>query len=135
MVYLDTNIFIYASVEQDIEKKSISIELIQNLAKNSELKLSTLTIQEMAFTLAKLGVDLNMIKTDVEYYMNYLSWQINIDTLKDAVKLGLKANKLKSINDIIHLKVAEQHCNKLITFDSDFRSLQSFSNIKIEILS
>ncbi len=135
MVYLDTNIFIYASVEQDIEKKSISIELIQNLAKNSELKLSTLTIQEMAFTLAKLGVDLNMIKTDVEYYMNYLSWQINIDTLKDAVKLGLKANKLKSINDIIHLKVAEQHCKKLITFDSDFRSLQSFSNIKIEILS
>jgi predicted nucleic acid-binding protein len=135
MVYLDTNIFIYASVEQDIEKKSISLELIQKLAKNSELKLSTLTIQEMAFTLAKLGADLNMIKTDVEYYMNYLRWQINIDTLKDAVKLGLKANKLKSINDIIHLKVAEQHCNKLITFDSDFRSLRSFSNIEIEIIS
>jgi predicted nucleic acid-binding protein len=67
--------------------------------------------------------------------MNYLRWQINIDTLKDAVKLGLKANKLKSINDIIHLKVAEQHCNKLITFDSDFRSLRSFSNIEIEIIS
>jgi predicted nucleic acid-binding protein len=66
MVYLDTNIFIYASVEQDIEKKSISLELIQKLAKNSELKLSTLTIQEMAFTLAKLGADLNMIKTDVK---------------------------------------------------------------------
>jgi predicted nucleic acid-binding protein len=42
---------------------------------------------------------------------------------------------LKSINDIIHLKVAEQHCNKLITFDSDFRSLRSFSNIEIEIIS
>ncbi|KAF1079678.1 MAG: hypothetical protein GQF41_3993 [Candidatus Rifleibacterium amylolyticum] len=35
MVYLDTNVFVYASVEQDPEKKRVALHLIRSLAEKS----------------------------------------------------------------------------------------------------
>ncbi len=40
----------------------------------------------------------------------------------------------KNVNDVIHLKTAEKYCEKIITFDSDFKKLQPLTNIKIEII-
>ena len=40
MVYLDTNVLIYATIEQDIDKKGRSLNIIEHLAKNKELILS-----------------------------------------------------------------------------------------------
>ena len=40
MVYFDTNVLIYATIEQDREKKDISIEIIEKLVLKNTLILS-----------------------------------------------------------------------------------------------
>ena len=45
-----------------------------------------------------------------------------------------KMNFCKNINDVIHLKLAERYCRKLITYDTDFKKFKNKTNIKIEIL-
>ena len=57
MVYLDRNVLIYASIEQDVQKQKKSIEIIEKLVKSSALILSPLVMQEYIFTLSKLKVD------------------------------------------------------------------------------
>jgi predicted nucleic acid-binding protein len=46
MVYLDTNVLIYGSVDQSKEKRERSLEVIEGLIEKSELVLSTLVLQE-----------------------------------------------------------------------------------------
>lgn len=40
MVYLDTNVFIYASVEQCLEKKKTALKIIKGLVEKRQLKIS-----------------------------------------------------------------------------------------------
>ncbi len=47
---------------------------------------------------------------------------------------SITSELLKNINDAIHLKLAEQYCRKLITYDTDFKKFKNETNIKIEIL-
>lgn len=47
----------------------------------------------------------------------------------------MQINFFKNINDVIHLKFAEQHCNKLITFDRDFEKLKPYTFLEIDILA
>jgi len=68
MVYLDTNILIYASVEQDIIKKEKSLSLIEKLIQNKSFFLSSLVLQEFVFTMSKLKIDKKIIKSDSEFY-------------------------------------------------------------------
>lgn len=76
MVYLDTNVLVYASVEQDSRKKETALRLIQSLASRSELQLSVLVLQEFVFTMAKLAADENLIKSDFEYYSRFIAWEV-----------------------------------------------------------
>jgi len=50
------------------------------------------------------------------------------------VKYGLGCHKIEVAPDVIHLKFAELHCNKLVTFDSDFEKLKAYTHLEIEIL-
>jgi hypothetical protein len=50
--------------------------------------------------------------------------------LEQSLQQGSGGN----INDVIHLKFAEKHREKTVTFDSVFKSLKSFSTIRLEIL-
>ncbi len=134
MVYVDTNVLIYISVDQGDEKRSTAAKLVRKLIENNELFLSPLTIQEFIFTLAKLKIDLNQISRDVDFYLDYVQQSIDKDILTDAYALCKRLNQCKNINDVIHLKLAERYCRKLITFDNDFRVFQNKTKIKIEIL-
>ncbi|HPT47041.1 MAG TPA: PIN domain-containing protein [Candidatus Rifleibacterium sp.] len=135
MVYLDTNVLVYAGIEQDIAKKDKALCLIRSLAEASELHLSVLVLQELVFTMAKLHMDADLIKSDFDYYSRYLSWEISLEDFIKAVQLGLELDNLRNINDLVHLKVAERYCSKLITFDRDFKKMQGHTHIEIEILS
>ncbi|UCH98738.1 MAG: PIN domain-containing protein [Candidatus Aminicenantes bacterium] len=59
---------------------------------------------------------------------------IDKNILKDAYALCKEINFCRNINDGIHLKVAEQYCNKLVTFDKDFKKFLNRTTIEIEIL-
>ena len=134
MVYVDTNVLIYITVNQGEEKREIAARLIRKLIEDNELFLSVLTIQEFIFTLAKLNIDLNQVSGDVNFYMDYIQQTIDKGVLKNAYKLCKEINFCRNINDGIHLKIAEKYCDKLVTFDKDFKKFMNRTTIEIEIL-
>jgi len=134
MVYVDTNILIYITANQGVEKQEIAAKLVRNLIENDEFFLSPLTMQEFIFTLAKLNIDWRQVTDDVDFYMGYIQQTIDKDILIEAYNLCKKMNFCKNINDAIHLKVAEKYCRKLITFDKDFKKFKENAIIEIEIL-
>ena len=134
MVYVDTNVLIYIIVNQGEEKRDIAARLIRKLIEDNQFFLSTLTIQELIYTLAKLNIDLNQVTGDVNFYMEYIQQSIDKKILKDAYTFCKEMNFCRNINDGIHLKIAEQYCNKLVTFDKDFRRFMNRTTIAIEIL-
>jgi len=135
MVYLDTNILIYASVEQSVEKKITALDLIKKLIDHKELMLSTLVLQEFVFTLAKLGVDNDIIKKDSDFYFDFVNVEYDYTTLRKSVISCCENNSCKNINDVIHLYLAQKSkCRKIVTFDRGFKKMKPLSNIEIEIL-
>lgn len=134
MVYVDTNVLIYISVNQGDEKRDNAAKLVRELIENDELFLSPLTIQEFIFTLAKLKIDLTRMTQDVDFYMDYVQQSIGKDVLRDAYALCKKLNFCKNINDVIYLKMAERYCRKLITYDKDFKKFKNKTDLRIEIL-
>jgi len=134
MVYLDTNVLIYATIEQDIEKKEKSLDVIEHLVKHQELILSPLVMQEFIFTLSKLKVDRKIIEHDTAFYFNFVSENYTKKMLEEALTLCLEEKNCKNINDVLHMKLATQYATKLLTYDSDFKKLQKHTNIEIEIL-
>lgn len=134
MVYLDTNILIYAAIEQDKNKKETSIALIQTLAESNKLLLSPLVLQEYIYTLSRLGVGGDIITHDVGFYREYLCENYDVDMLMTATQTCTTSDTCKNINDILHLQIAQKHAQKLVTFDSDFKKLQKYTTFEIEIL-
>ncbi|HHH37209.1 type II toxin-antitoxin system VapC family toxin [Sulfurovum sp.] len=136
MVYLDTNVLIYASVNQGTEKKRQALDLIERLIDSETLMLSTLVLQEFVFTLAKLKISNEIIKRDSDFYFGFVGVEYDYGTLREAVDSCCQGDSCKNINDIIHLYLAQKSkCKKLITFDKDFKKLAPPSTLKIEILS
>jgi predicted nucleic acid-binding protein len=56
MLYLDTNILVYSLVNQNNDKMTVSQKLINQSIADSSLILSPMSLQELAYTLAKLNV-------------------------------------------------------------------------------
>lgn len=134
MVYLDTNVLIYASIEQDVSKKERSLAILDRLISEDKLILSTLVLQEFVFTLAKLGIDNNIIKIDSAFYMRFVAVEQDVFTLKQAIALCCDKNYCKNINDVTHLLLAEKSkCKKIVTYDKDFKKLETLGAIEIEI--
>ena len=136
MVYLDTNVLIYASVEQDPRKHREAIDLIEALVEEERLLLSTLVMQEFVFTLAKLGVPYEMIRHDSEFYMAYVALGVDQMSMKRAVESCLFLQKCRNVNDILHLYLAEKAgAKRVMSYDRDFKALKTLgSPVEIEIL-
>lgn len=133
MVYVDTNVLIYAAVEQDIAKKNRSIVLLEDCVANGQLLISLLVLQEYVFTLAKLKVDAQAIDKDVRFYSEFAQ-PISKQIFLDSYALCAKIDFCRNINDVIHLTFAQQYCDRLVTFDADFEKLQPHTSLEIEIL-
>ena len=135
MVYLDTNILIYASVEQDPQKKERSIDLLDTLISQKQLVLSTLTLQEFAFTMAKLGMDHEVIGRDCDFYFGYVSVESDYSIMQEAIRLCCEQNFCKNINDVMHLLLAQKaKCKRLMSYDRDFRKLSAVCDVENEVL-
>ena len=134
MIFFDTNVLVYASVNQDERKLQKSQTIIAKAQENEELLLSSLLIQEYVFVLKKLKNEQINILENAETFSKYCKYQIDCALLKDALELASNIDYFQNINDIIHLKFADKYANKLVTFDKDFEKLQSYTDIEIEIL-
>lgn len=57
MLFFDTNVIVYSIVNLDEEKLKISQQLVNTALEENSILISPLILQEMIFTLGKLGVE------------------------------------------------------------------------------
>ncbi len=133
MIYFDTNILVYFTIDQGDDKLEKSREEIFNAIENETFFITPLVLTEYIFVLSKLNI-LEQHQDKIDLFSEYVKFSIDKDIVIDAYKMCSEIKFCKNINDAIHLKIAEQCCTKLITFDSDFKKLQDYTTIDIEIL-
>jgi len=134
LTYFDTNILIYATVEQDLKKFQISNDLIYEAIKSKNFFISPLVLSEYIFILSKLKIA-EQCEEQIGFYSKFIDGFVDKGAVVSAYfKCSIK-NKCKNINDYIHLEIANEYCKKFVTFDSDFKNLEQNYDLKIEILS
>ncbi len=132
VIFFDTNVLVYFATNQDSRKQSIAQILIQQAIEEQSLVISPLVMIEFIFVLSKLNQLIEQEKA-LLFFQQFIKEQIEENLVFSAYQLCAQHNYGKNINDVIHLKFAEKYCEKIVTFDSDFNKLASFSTIKIEI--
>jgi predicted nucleic acid-binding protein len=132
VIFFDTNVLVYFAINQDRRKQSVAQVSIQQAIENKTLVISPLVMIEFIFVLSKLNQLVEQERT-VSFFQQFVKGQIEGDLVLSAYQLCVQHGQGKNINDVIHLKFAEKHCEKIITFDTDFKELQAFSTINIEI--
>ena len=133
MIFFDTNVLIYNSIEQDKMKGNLSDLLIKEAIDKDDFFISTLVFSEYLFTLAKLKI-LDECEDKIMLYSKYINSSIGKEDVIDAYNKCKTLNSCRNINDFIHLEIAEKYCEKIVTFDSDFKNLQNLYSVKIDIL-
>jgi len=135
MIFFDTNVLVYAAITQDLDKQKISDRLIEKAIREETLTLSPLVISEFIYVLAKLKINRELTEAALALYKPFVTEVIEPSMIFEAAALCNDLNRGKSINDAVHLKFAERYCQKIVTFDSDFKVFKKHSTCHIDILS
>ncbi len=133
MTYFDTNILVYFTIDQGDEKLQLARTLIFDAIKNDTFFISPLVLSEYIFVLSKLKI-LSHHDDKILLFLKHTKSNIDTKTIEDAYLLCKKIDFCKNINDCIHLKIAQKYCKKLVTFDKDFKKMQKYTNIKLDVL-
>ena len=133
MIFFDTNVLIYFTINQDEAKFDIAERMIYEAIEQDTFFISPMVLSEYIFVLGKYKL-IQKHKSKVLLFSKYVNASIDNKLVLEAYEVCEKIDFCKNINDVIHLKVAEEYCQKLVTFDTDFKKLQKYTNIKIEIL-
>ena len=92
-----------------------------------------MVLLEYIFGLSKLKI-IDKKSDTIDRYNDFCTSSIDKFIVFNAYKKCQKFGKCRNINDFIHLEIANRYCKKLVTFDSDFKNLQKFYDLEIEIL-
>ena len=134
MIYIDTDVLIHAYVVQDVDKNRQANEVIEQVNTNDTAIISTLTIQEMLFVLAKLHVGNEGIEIAYNEVMQLEPVTYDIAILRRAFGIARHVG-FRNINDCIHTAIAEAHCTELITYNrQDFIKIKEFAQVNVTIL-
>ncbi len=106
--------------------------MLFNAIKNDTFFISPLVLSEYIFILSKLKI-ITYHDNEISLFLQHTKSTLYIDTLQEAYSLCKKIDFYKNINDVIHLKIAEKNCDKLVTFDKDFKKLEKETDIIIDI--
>ncbi len=134
MIYIDTDVLVNAYVVQDIAKNRQANQLIKQANDNDVAIISTLSVQELLFVLAKLDIQDEIIHSVYNEVMQLEPLAYDIETLRRAFDI---ANRIgfRNINDCIHTAIAEQHCTELITYNkTDFSKIKEITTVNLMIL-
>jgi len=133
MIFFDTNVMVYSTVLLDTQKQKISDKLIETAINEKTLSISPLVLSEFIFVLSKLKIDSLLIDKSLSFYRPYVKYSIEPALVFEAYELCKSLVNHKNINDAIHLKFAEKHCSKIVTFDGDFKLFKNHTTIEISI--
>lgn len=133
MTFFDTNVLIYFTINQDEEKFDIAEKMIYKAIEEDTFFISPMVLSEYIFVLGKYKL-IQKHKSKVLLFSKYVNGSIDNKLVMEAYEVCEQIDFCKNINDVIHLKIAEEYCQRLVTFDTDFKKLEKYANIKIEIL-
>ena len=134
MVYLDTNVLIYAFTKNidDENQKDISTILVEKAIDNDTLIVSEIVLCEFAFISNKLNEDKNDIDDNLEFLSTFLQ-PSNFGINQRMLEILKETSLYISSFDIYHLAFSEYYNSKLFTFDKGFKKLQNISKVEIVI--
>ncbi len=133
MIYFDTNVLVYYCIKQDDRKQRMSQELIEQAIAENNFFISSLVLMEFIFTISKLK-KFDEQKDKIDFFKKFIMASIDTNSVLSAYQKCEQFNKCRNISDFVHLEIANKYCKKLVTFDSDFKNLQQYYNVDIEIL-
>ena len=133
VTFFDTNVLIYFTINQVQDKWELAKKYIYEALDEEKFFISPMVLSEYIFILSKYKVQ-KQHQDKVTFFAQYIGGSIDVSRVKDAYTSCQEIDFCKNINDVIHLKVAEEYCSKLVTFDSDFKKLEKYTDIEIEIL-
>jgi len=133
VTFFDTNVLVYATIDQDPAKLTLSEKWIEAAITEGTFYLSPLVLNEYIFILSKLKI-LHHHEEDITLYAQYVQGILDRPLILSAYAMCQKINFCRNINDAIHLKTAEIHCDKLVTFDRDFKRFIPHTPLEIDIL-
>ena len=134
MIYFDTDVLVHAYVVQDDAKNRQANQLIRQANTNDIAVISTLTVQELLFVLAKLGIDDEAIHTAYNEVMQLEPLVYDTAVLQRAFDMANRVG-FRNINDCIHTAIAEQRCSELITYNRrDFSKIRGSAKVSVTIL-
>ena len=135
MIYLDSNILIYAfSKNVDTqEQQTKSIKIFEKLISKNKLCISDIALYEFAFVSQKIKEQSGNIKNNLDFLKRY-SLPTNQIIRNRAINIMNELNLYKNSFDCFHLAHAENYCEKIYTFDLGFKKLSQIATIEIEIL-
>jgi len=119
VIFFDTNVLVYSTINQDRAKQKISDSMIDKAIMESSLSLSPLVISEFVFVLSKLNIDKRIIEDAIKIFRPFVILPLEPIMVFEAYELCRELGHGRNINDAIHLKFAEKHCTKIVTFDSE----------------
>lgn len=134
MIYIDTDVLVNAYVVQDAAKNRQANLLIRQANANDIAVISTLTVQELLFVLAKLGIDNEVIHSVYNEVMQLEPLAYDAAVLTRAFALARRVG-FRHINDCIHTAIAEQYCSELLTYNRrDFSRIRGIARVSVTIL-
>jgi len=136
MIYLDTNVLLYATLS-DVDTPSQqeeAIEILKELINSERLLLSNLTLLEYSFVMKKAKEDSKKIKSALKLFQTFVKNEKNEFHIQLLEMLD-NDYTFKNSFDLYHVVFAKVYnCEKLITFDKGFKKLQDITDIEIVIL-
>ncbi len=134
MIYIDTDVLVHAYVDQDTGKYQQANEVIKRAGSEGAAVVSTLSVQELVFVLAKLNTAVEDIDRVYNAVMQFEPLAYDGLVLRRAYEIARFVG-FRNISDCIHTAVAEQHCTELITYNkNDFRRVGEVTTIQVTIL-
>ncbi len=134
MIYIDTDVLVHAYVVQDLEKNRQANQIIKQANADDIAVISTLTVQELLFVLARLGIEEPVIHTIFDEVMQLEPLAYDTTVLQRAYDMAKRIG-FRNINDCIHTAIAEQYCSELITYNRrDFSRIRELAKISMTIL-
>lgn len=133
MIFFDTNVLIYFTINQDKKKFDRAQKIVLEAIEHNTFFISPLVLSEYIFVLSKYKL-IEQHKNKVLLFSEYADAFIDNTLVIKAYDICQDIDFCRNINDAIHLKIAEAYCTKIVTFDSDFKKLQEHTDIEIDIL-
>jgi predicted nucleic acid-binding protein len=79
-------------------------------------------------------VDKNLVEQAMSSYKPFVKHPLEVSMVLDAYDLCKDRELCININDAVHIKYADKHCSKIVTFDNDFKKFEGSTDTVIEIL-